>query len=115
MQINPIKVTTEDGHIYTLEFDRESVCYAEEHGFNIEEAMKFPMTGTYKLVYFALRKHHPFMSYEKAKNFVDECFGGVAGLPAGFAERLGELYAAPFGALTDGEGDGKNAKATVEM
>lgn len=110
MKVKPITITTEDNRIYTLEFDRASVCYAEEHGFDINEVARTPMTGIYKLIYFAMRKHHPFMKYEKVMDFVDENFGGVAGLPEGFAERLGELYSAPFG-----DSESKNPKTRVDM
>lgn len=113
MKIKPIKITTEDGKTYTLEFDRDSVLNAEENGFAIEEADRFPLSSTYKLIYFAFYKHHPEKSYEWVKNFIDEIFGGINGLPKGFMDRLGEMYASGYGSLSDGTS--KNVKARVEL
>ena len=108
----PITLTTEVGEKYILDFDRESALRAEDNGFILEEAGKYPLSSTYKLFYFSLYKNHPNLTYEWAKNFLDEQFGGINGLPEGFIERLGQLYAQTFGSLA---GESKNAKVRVEL
>ena len=43
--VKPIFVTdTETGMEYTLEFNRESVAFAERRGFEINDVARFPMT-----------------------------------------------------------------------
>lgn len=113
-RVNPVKITAEDGRVFTLDFDRETALYAEEHGFVIDDVEKFPMSSSYKLFYFALRKNHPHYTYDRAKDLLDELFGGLTGLPERFMERLGLLYAQSAGSLND-EDAVKNVKATVEF
>lgn len=94
---------TESGQDYTLEFNRESVKFAEQRGFVIDDVDRFPMTKTYELFYYAFRMHHKNISREKTDKIIDEDWGGIAGIPDGVLERLGMLYAAPFGALKNKE------------
>lgn len=112
-KLTPITLTTETGRKYILDFDRESVLFAEDSGFVIDDVDKYPMSSTYKFIYFALRKNHPDLSYEWTKDFVDKSFGGVKNVPNALLERLGQLYAATFTSL--GDKNSKNAKVTVEM
>lgn len=103
----------ENGRDYTLEFNRESVRFAESRGFAIEDVDRFPMTKTYELFFYAFRMHHRNVSKEKTDSIIDG-WGGVAEIPDGVLERLGMLYAAPFSSLADKEG--KNpSKVTVEF
>ena len=112
-KLTPITLTTETGRKYILDFDRESVLFAEDSGFVIDDVDKYPMSSTYKFIYFALRKNHPELTYEWTKDFVDKSFGGVKNVPNAILERLGQLYAAAFTSL--GDKNSKNAKVTVEM
>lgn len=112
-KITPITLTTEKGDKYVLDFDRESVLFAEDSGFVVDDADKYPMSTGYKIFYYSLRKNHPDKTYEWAKDFVDETFGGVNNIPAAIIERLGALYTAAFTSL--GDKKSKNAKVTVEM
>ena len=103
----------EEGVDYTLEFDRDSVRFAEARGFDIADVGKFPMTKVPELFFYAFRMHHKSVSREKTDRILFEYLGG---LPDGMAERLGALYSAPFEALTADEGKpAKNARITVEM
>ena len=98
---------------YTLEFNRESVKFAEAHGFNIDDVGRFPMTRLPDLFYYAFRMHHRNVSRDKTDRILFDVLGGM---PDGMAERLGELYAAPFEALTSADKDnGKNSRMTVEL
>ena len=113
-QIKPIILhDNETGTDYTLEFNRDSVRFAEARGFDIDEVGKYPMTRLPELFYYAFRMHHRNISREKTDRILFEDLGGM---PSGMAERLGALYAAPFEALTNPDGEkAKNSRMTVEF
>jgi len=105
---------TETGMDYTLEFNRESVMFAEQRGFKIDDVGDYPMSKTYELFYYAFRMHHRNISREKTDKIINEDWGGIGGIPDGVLERLGLLYSVPFGTLTDKE-DKNPPKVTVEF
>lgn len=105
--IRPIKLTDDSGKEYVLEFDRESVKWAESRGFIIGDVEKFPLTKVYELFWYAFRKNHKNVSKAETDAMLDE-LGGVTNLPEGLLERLAELYVAPFSTLAEGE-ERKNA------
>lgn len=114
-KVNPIKLTdTETGREYVLEFDKESVKFAEDHGFVISRVADFPMTGIHDFFYYAFRKHHRNLSRQQTDKILDDELGGVGGLPKGFIERLNQLYSVPFDNMVDEE-SGKNVKMQIEM
>ena len=114
-QVKPIIIHDEEaGMDYTLEFNRESVRFAEARGFDIDDVGKYPMTKLPELFYYAFRMHHKNISREKTDKIIDEDWGGIAGIPDGVLERLGMLYAAPFGTLKDKE-DKNPPKVTVQF
>lgn len=98
--VKPIIVTDDEtGMEYTLEFTRESVKFAEMRGFKYNDVSDYPMTKIPELWFYAFRAHHKNVSRAKTDALLD----GLGGIPDGLLERLGELYAAPFSALTDGQ------------
>ena len=113
-QVRPIILTdNETGDTYTLEFNRESVRFAEARGFDPEEIGKYSMTKIPEFFFYAFRMHHPNISREKTDRILFDILGGM---PSGMAERLGALYALPFKALIKDDGEeGKNARMTVEF
>jgi len=112
-RVKPIKLTdTETGDEYILEFDRESIRFAEARGFDVDDVAKYPMTKIPELFFYAFRMHHKNVSRANTDKILFEVLGGM---PEGFAERLGALYAAPFEALNNKNGEAKNSKMTVEM
>lgn len=113
-QVKPIILhDTENGDDYTLEFNRETIKFAESRGFDIDDVGRYPMSKLPELFYYAFRMHHKSVSREKTDKILFEYLGGM---PEGMAERLGSLYAAPFAALTNSNDDeGKNRRMTVEM
>jgi hypothetical protein len=113
-QVKPIIIHDAENEIdYTLEFNRESVRFAEQRGFDIDDVGRFPMTKLPELFYYAFRMHHKNISREKTDRILFEDLGGM---PSGMAERLGALYAAPFEALTNKDGEkAKNSRMTVEF
>ena len=109
---NPVVLTdTETGEKYTLDFNRESVRFAESRGFAIMELEKYPMTF-YDLFYYAFRMHHKNVPRDKTDRMIDEGFGGIAGIPAAMTERLLELYAQTFGTLAD---ENENPRMVVDL
>ena len=112
-RVKPIIIHDAENEIdYTLEFNRESVRFAEARGFDIDDVGKYPMTKLPELFYYAFRMHHKNVSREKADRIL---FDDLGGLPDGAAERLGALYAAPFEALSNKDEKVKNPKVTVEL
>ena len=113
-RVKPIKIhDAETGDEYVLEFDRESVKFAEARGFDIEDVGKYPMTKIPELFFYAFRMHHKNVSRANTDKILFEELGG---LPEGVAERLGALYAAPFEALNGkSNSEAKNSRMTVEL
>lgn len=109
-EIRPIVLKDNDtGMEYTLEFNRDSVKFAEARGFSIDKVGEQPMTYIPDLFYYAFRMHHKNVSREKTDRILFDDLGGV---PEGMLERLGQLWAIPYEALTQDE-NRKNAKMTV--
>ena len=105
---------TESGTEYTLEFNRESIRFAESRGFAIDDIDRFPMSKIPELFYYSFRAHHKNVSREKTDRMIFEDWGGIGSLPEGLLERLVMLYAEPFNA-TNVEEKAKNSKLTVEL
>lgn len=100
---------------YTLEFDLESVRFAQARGFDSDDIAKFPVIKTEELFYYAFRKNHKNVSKEKTDKILWNKLGGIGNLPEGFLERLIMLYYDPINAVKNAEETGKNASMTVEM
>ena len=114
-QVKPIIIHDPDNkRDYTLEFNRDSIRFAEARGFDIDDVGKFPMTKIPELFFYAFRMHHPNVSREKTDRIL---FDELGGLPEGVAERLGALYSVPYEALNGKNKEGKkgNPMMTVEL
>lgn len=99
-EVKPIKITdTNTGEEYTLEFDKESVRFAESRGFDMSDVARFPITKTEELFWYAFRKHHKRVDLQKARKLLE----GIGTLPEGFLERLLSLYAQPLDAFIESE------------
>lgn len=96
---------------YTLEFNKESVIFAERHGFDINELTRFPMTKIPEFFYYAFRMHHKALS----RGQTDKILEKLGKLPEGFVERLANLYTVPFEYMVDDdeENERKNSEMTV--
>lgn len=112
-RVKPIILHDEEtGEEYVLEFNRESVMFAESKGFDVNDVPKKMMTKVPEWFYYAFRMHHRNVSREKTDKILFEKLGGI---PDGMIERLGELWAVPFESLVNKDEPGKNLKMTVEM
>ena len=96
---------------YTLEFNRETVVFAEQRGFSMEDISRYSMVRLPELFFYAFRMHHPNISKAVTDKIL---FDDLGGMPEGMAERLGELYAIPYNSLVGGK-QAKNPRMTVEM
>lgn len=118
-RVAPIRLTDntgvirQPGEVYELDFSRESIAFAEAHGFKLENVAEFPVTNISNLFYYAFRKNHRSVPRDKTDKFM-ESWGGV---PEKVLKRLVELYsqAATANNIQTDEDAEKNETATVEM
>lgn len=113
-EIKPIILTDNDTNTeYTLEFNREAVVFAENHGFDVNDIAKYPMTKIPELFFYSFRMHHKNV----ARNQTDALLNKMQPLPNGFLERLAELYTVPFESLSvlnEGE-ERKNSTVAIDF
>lgn len=108
---NPLKITDEDtGEVYTLDFDRAAVKFAEQRGFKILGVQDAPETAISDLFFYAFRKNHKNVAREKTDKILD----AMEGLTLPEVQRLQELYSASITSLNV-EGDRKNSRMKVEL
>lgn len=108
---NPLKITDEDtGEVYTLDFDRAAVKFAEQRGFKILGVQDAPETAISDLFFYAFRKNHKNVAREKTDKILD----AMEGLLPAEVQRLQDLYSASITSLNV-EGDRKNSRMKVEL
>lgn len=112
-EVKPITLTnTENGDKFVLEFNRESVKFAESKGFSIANVENSPMSALPDLFYYAFRMHHRNINRMQTDKILFEDLGGMSDA---LIERLGQLYAKPFDDLIQSEDNAKNSKMSVEL
>lgn len=88
--VKPAKLTDKaTGEVYTLDFSRESVRWAEGKGFKINEVSVFPVTRIPEFFFYSFRMHHPKM----ARANTDKLLEKMGGMSPALIERLFQLYA----------------------
>ena len=117
-RVNPIKIKdAETNHIYILDFNRESVQYAESQGFNWDLIKTQYATMVELLWYCAFRRYDRRVSREKAIDILEK----LGGMRPEWLSRLQDLYLQSIASLIadpDSEGneeDAKNAKLTLSL
>ena len=113
-RVQPMRVTDNDtGDTYTLDFNRDSVRFAEDRRFDISEVPTFPATKIPELWYYAFRMHHRKMD----RYHTDALLEKIGGLTKSMIERLVLLYqqACVSNNIQDEEDLAKNARVTVEL
>ena len=111
--VKPIVLRDDVGNVYVLEFNRESVKFAEARGFKVqtlEEGVN--MSAIEELFFCAFRMHHPTLGRANTDKILYDDLGG---LHEGMLERLVELFLAPFNTLIATEDAAKNSKMTVDF
>ena len=102
---------TDKNHDYTLEFSRESIKFAEGRGFKIQDVDDYQMSKVPEFFWYAFRMHHPSVSLAQAEDILYR----MGGMSEALGQRLGELWAAPYKALSAESGEEKNVTVTVEL
>lgn len=113
-RVNPIYITLKDsGNNYELDFNRDSVRFAEAREFKLSDVSDFPQTKVPELFFYSFRMHHRTMSRQKTDELLDK----LGGVTPQMLERLVLLYqqAQMSNILTDDEDYGKNGCVTVVL
>jgi tryptophanase len=114
-RINPIRINdAENGMNYELDFNRDSVRFAENREFVTEDVPKYPATKVPELFWYAFRMHHKSMSRAQTDALLDR----IGGLSPAALERLILLFQqAQFSNVinSDDEEQGKNGAVTVTL
>ena len=117
-KVNPIKITDkETNHVYTLDFNRDTVRFAEDRGFTWDEVGDRPATMIPLIWFVAFRRYEPRISLEKTTKLLED----LGGMKPAWVIRLRKLYDQALAPLiaeddTDGEeGEAKNGNLTVEL
>ena len=111
----PIRlVDNETGESYILEFDRDTVRWAEQRGFDPDLVTKFPMTVGADFFFYAFRMHHRNIARDKTDKILFDYLGGINETTGKILARLMELYYATFSTLSDEEAQ-ENPRMAVEL
>ena len=109
-RVNPIVIRNkEKGWEYTLEFDRDTVRFAEGRGFKIQDVDDYSMTKVPEFFWYAFRMHHPRVALNQAEEILRE----IGGISKEVAERLILLWYQTYDSL--GNEETKNPNVTVEL
>lgn len=108
----PLTLKYPDGTTYTLEFNRESVVFAETRGISVDAVGERLMTMLPEFFFCAFRMHHPQLKKTKTDKILFEDLGG---LTTKQLERLILLFNEPYKTLVSEDEEQKNAKLTVIM
>lgn len=110
--LKPITLTMQDGTVYTLDFNRESVKFAESRGFKIDELFVYPMNNIPLFWFLAFRMHHKNVPRSKTDQILEQ----MHGLSKEVLERLHQLYNNSYDTLINlDEQPETNPQVTVEL
>lgn len=113
-RINPMRISdNKTGATYELDFNRESIRFAENRGFEISTVLQYPVTKIPELFYYAFRKNHKNL----AKSQTDKILEQLGGVTSQMLERLIQLYnqAQLSHLILEEEDLEKNSNMTVEL
>lgn len=114
-KVMPMFVTDkETGARFELDFCRESVVFAESHGFDLAEVSKFPSLRIPELFFYAFRKNHR----KVGRNQTDALLKKMGGLSGEALERLIQLYQQAFqygGVIKTDEDENEEKNVVVEL
>ena len=118
-EVKPIVLRfTDTNQVYTLEFNRQTITYAEKNGFplnpfNREQVIfEKPIEVLEDLFYYSFMKNHRGIS----KTITDKIlYDDLGGMSTAIMERLMELYFLGYSSLISTEEKQKNSTLAVEM
>lgn len=115
-RIDPIRITDNDtGKVYELDFNRESVRFIENQGFDIDKTFDFPNVNIPRLFYFSFRaRHRNEVSLDQSNRLLEK----MGGITDKIALRLIDLYRQATmsnNVIQDSEDLAKNPHVTVEL
>lgn len=113
-RVPSIKLTVKDmGETFELDFCRDSVTFAEDREFVLEDVFKYPVRKVPEFFWYAFRMHHKNISRSQTNSILTK----MGGLSPKFLERLGLLYqqAQMANNLQEDEDLEKNGYVTVEL
>lgn len=113
-RVNPARITDNDTQkVYELDYSRDSIRFAENRGFKLDEVTAFPVTRIPELFYFAFRKNHKNVAKDKTDALLDK----MGGLSSALLSRLMQLYqqAQLSHVIATDEDAAKNETVTVEL
>ena len=114
-KVKPIRlVDNETGERYILEFNRDTVKWAEQRGFVPEQVTQFPLTVGADFFYYAFRMHHKNIARDKTDKILFDVLGGINDTTAKIFVRLMELYYETYTSFSDEEAEA-NPRMAVEM
>ena len=109
-RVKPIIIRdTKNKREYTLEFDRDSVRFAEGRGFKLDDVDAYSMTKVPEFFWYAFRMHHKSVSLGQAEEILKQ----IGGINEAIARRLVELWVQTYDSL--GNEETKNPDMTVEL
>lgn len=111
-RVEPIRLSYEDGTEYVLEFSRETISFAEDHGFRKEEVSTKTMTRLPELFFYAFRMHHPGIKKDETDRILFEDLGGLSD---DMIIRLSDLFIETYNTLVNQDGKPKNSKLAILM
>lgn len=111
--VKSVFITDNDtGDKYELDFSRDTVRFAEDRKFVIDEVSKFPTTKISELFWYAFRMHHKRMTQAQTDKIIEK----MGGMSPELLQRLMELYMqASYSGLVADEDEAKNSSVTVEL
>lgn len=109
-RVKPIVIKDkENKREYTLEFNRDSVRFAENRGFKLEDVDQYTMTKVPEFFWYAFRMHHMNVSLSQAEEILKQ----IGGLTTPIAQRLVQLWVQTYESL--GNEETKNPNMAVEL
>lgn len=111
--VAPMKVfDDETNRTYTLDFNRDTVRFAEDRGFTWDAVGDRPATLVPFIWYCAFRRYDPRISLEKTTKILED----LGGMKPKWIKRLRELYdQALVTLIADDDDEVKNGHLTVEL
>lgn len=113
-RIMPAVITdNKTGEKFELDFNRDSVRFAENRGFELDNVAKFPVNGVSDLFFYSFRMHHRNVARDKTDKLMER-WGGI---PEKLLTRLIMLYQQAMTAnnVQTDEDAAKNAELTLEL